>query len=290
MTTKNEEEDTSPAPSQHTPIAIAIALADPQPSAPPLYQSTIPNTDEEAQVAVDQARAEGISVISQHCRDHLSNNPDSSYVTWIACLHPENAQVSIDPRFLIEGNPWLTVYEEAKEDLQKNQGRVAADDGNVVSPSPQNGEDTKTEKNEKCCSSSGGGGFLDYLVGSSLVLTAVTASFVFELSSSYCFLSNWICNKIMDKLSPPGLFTCLPFSITYVLAKVFQVLDVVLLWSSILVVESIAGANYAICTILSCSHKRGRGIHQTTRKLSHLIRWKVRISIALSYDFVCFMF
>ena len=284
MTTKNEEEDTS---SSQTPIAIAIPI-NPQPSAPPLYQSTIPNTDEEAQVVVEQSRAEGISVIENHCRQHLSNNPESSYVTWIACLHPENAQVSIDPRFLIEGNPWLTVYEEAKEDLQKNQGRVAADDGVVVSPSPHNGDDNKTEKNEKCCNS--GGGFIDYLVGSSLVLTAVTASFVFELSSSYCFLSNWICNKIMDKLSPPGLFTCLPFSITYVLAKVFQVLDVVLLWSSILVVESIAGANYAICTILSCSHKRGRGIHQTTRKLSHLIRWKVRISIALSYDFVCFMF
>jgi len=277
MTTKNveeeeeeEEEDTLSPPSQ-PPIAIAVAI-DPQPSAPPLYQSTIPHTDEEEQVVADQARAEGISVISQHCHNHLSNNPESSYVTWIACLHPENAQVSIDPRFLIEGNPWLTVYEEAKEDLQKNQGRVAAAD--VVSPSQQNGEDKKTDKNEKCSCSSGG--FIDYLVGSSLVLAAVTASFVFELAGSYCYLSGWICNKILDKLSPPGMFSCLPFSITYVLAKVFQLLDIVLLWSSILVVESIAGANYVICTILSCSHKRGRGIHQTTRKISHLIRWVTR--------------
>ena len=272
MVTKNEEEeavqDISP-PSQ-PPIAIAVAI-DPQPSAPPLYQSTIPHIDEEAQVVAVQARAEGISVISQHCHNHLSNNPDSSYVTWIACLHPENAQVSIDPRFLIEGNPWLTVYKEAKEDLQKNKGRVAAaDDGIVVSPSPHSGEDTKTEKNEKCCNE--GGGFIDYLVGSSLVLAAVTASFVFELASSYCYFSYWVSNKIMDKLSPPGICTCLPFSITYVLAKVFQLLDIILLWSSVLVVESIAGANYLICTILSYSHERGKGIHQTTRKLSHLIR------------------
>jgi len=270
MTTKNVEEveDTSSPPSQSQP-PIAIAVAIPQPSAPPLYQSTLPSDEEEAQVAVDRARTESIAVIDEHCREHLSNNPDSSYVTWIACLHPENAQVSIDPRFLIEGNPWLTIYEEAKEDLQKNQGRVAAADG--VSPSQQNGEDTKTEKNDKCCGSRSGG-FIDYLVGSSLVLAAVTASFVLELSSSYCFLSYWICNKIMNTLSPPGIFTCLPFSITLVLAKVFQLLDAVLLWSSILVVESIAGANYVICTILSCSHKRGKGIHQTTRKLSHLIR------------------
>lgn len=272
MTTKNvEEEDTSP-PSQ-PPIAIAVAI--PQPSAPPLHQSTIPHADEEAQVVVDQARTEGIAVIEEHCHNHLSNNPNSSYVTWIACLHPENAQVSIDPRFLIEGNPWLTVYEEAKEDLQKNQGRVAAAD--VVSPSPQNGEDNKTDKNEKCCS--GGGGFIDYLVGSSLVLAAVIASFTFEFAGSYCYMSNWICNKIMDKCSPPGMFTCLPFSITYILAKVFQLLDVVLLWSSVLVVESIAGANYVICTILSCSHKRGKGIHQTTRKVSHLTRWVCRTKL-----------
>ena len=271
MVSKNEEEEDTVSP----PIAIAVAI-DPQPSAPPLYQSTIPHSDEEAQVVVDQARAEGISVISQHCHNHLSNNPESSYVTWIACLHPENAQVSIDPRFLIEGNPWLTVYEEAKEDLQKNQGRVAAE---VVTASPQNGEDNKTEKNEKCCN--GGGGFIDYLVGSSLVLAAVTASFVFECLASYCFLSNWICNKIMDKLSPPGMFTCLPFSITYVLAKVFQMLDVVLLWSSILVVESIAGANYIICTILSCSYKRGRDIHQTTRRLPHLVRWALRTKLRM---------
>jgi len=272
MVTKNEEEeDTSPPPLQSTPIAIAVAI-DPQPSAPPLYQNTIPHKDEEAQVVVEQARQEGISVIENHCRQHLSNNPQSSYVTWIACLHPENAQVSIDPRFLIEGNPWLTVYEEAKEDLQKNQGRVAAaDDVVVVSPSPHSGEDNKTEKNEKCCSS-GGGGFIDYLIGSSLVLAAVTASITFELACIYCYFSYWLCNKITDKCSPPAIFTCLPFSITYVLAKVFLLLDIVLLWSSILVVESIAGANYITCTILSCSHRRGRSIHQTTRKLSHLIR------------------
>lgn len=281
MTTKNIEEDTtSPQSQSQPPIAIAVAI-DPQPSAPPLYQNTIPNTNEEAQVVADQATSQSIAVIDEHCRRHLSTNPESSYVTWIACLHPENAQVSIDPRFLIEGNPWLTVYEEVKEDLQKNQGRVAAADGVIVTHDGE--EDIKTEKNKKCCSS-GGGGFIDYLVGSSLVLTAVTASFVFELASSYCFVSYWICNKIMDKLSPPGIFTCLPFSITYVLAKVFQLLDVLLLWSSILVVESIAGANYVICTILSCSHKRGRGIHQTTRKLSHLTRWMFREKLRRKED------
>ena len=38
-------------------------------------------------------------------------------MTWIACLHPENAEVTIDQRFFIPGNPWWTVYEGAKRDI-----------------------------------------------------------------------------------------------------------------------------------------------------------------------------
>ena len=66
----------------------------------------------------------GIADIQHHCVQHLSHNPSSSYVSWIATLHPENAQVTINTRFLTPDNPWLTVYEEAKEDLQKGKGTI----------------------------------------------------------------------------------------------------------------------------------------------------------------------
>ena len=47
-----------------------------------------------------EARRRGTELIEQHLSHHMSQNPDSSYVTWIACLHPENAEVTIDERFL----------------------------------------------------------------------------------------------------------------------------------------------------------------------------------------------
>eukprot|EP01083_Nonionella_stella_P145499 456041_1 len=131
MVEKSTDEDTDVdvvVSSEQPPIAVAI----PFPSAPTddeEAQATASASQQEgisvirgkeAQATASAAQQEGISVIREHCEQHLSLNPNSSYVTWIATIHPENAAVSIDPRFLISGNPWLTVYNEAIEDLQKN--------------------------------------------------------------------------------------------------------------------------------------------------------------------------
>ena len=61
------------------------------------------DSDEEAQAAVTASREAGIATIRNHCEHHLISNPTSTYVTWIATLHPENAHVTIDSRFLIPG-------------------------------------------------------------------------------------------------------------------------------------------------------------------------------------------
>mmetsp|Transcript_37026 Transcript_37026/g.66640 ORF Transcript_37026/g.66640 Transcript_37026/m.66640 type:complete len:292 (+) Transcript_37026:99-974(+) len=254
-----------------TPIAVAVAVA--IPSTPPLETSISPQSDEEAQASVVAAREQGIANIRHHCEQHLSQNPDSSYVTWIATLHPENAQVSIDPRFLINGNPWLSVYGEAKEDLQKGRGCVTPSAPPPPSPFRQDdaggGHEAGTGGTKKC----GGGGVLDFIIGSALVLASVAASFSIELVASYCYLSYWLCSKIVDICSPPNMFTWLPLFIAFILGKVFQLLDAVLLFVSIILVESIAGANYVLCTILACSHDQGKTMHQMTRKLPHVVRW-----------------
>lgn len=57
----------------------------------------------QAQAAVTASREAGIATIRNHCELHLISNPTSTYVTWIATLHPENAHVTIDSRFLIPG-------------------------------------------------------------------------------------------------------------------------------------------------------------------------------------------
>lgn len=76
-------------------LAVAVAVAVPL------------GSDEEAQAqaqaAVTASREAGIATIRNHCEHHLISNPTSTYVTWIATLHPENAHVTIDSRFLIPG-------------------------------------------------------------------------------------------------------------------------------------------------------------------------------------------
>ncbi len=73
-------------------LAVAVAV--------PLDSS---DEEAQAQAAVTASREAGITTIRNHCEHHLISNPTSTYVTWIATLHPENAHVTIDSRFLIPG-------------------------------------------------------------------------------------------------------------------------------------------------------------------------------------------
>lgn len=117
-------------------VAVATVYADDdteevqvQPSAPTeedllVHQTTTTGTaretvvvldrDELAEAAAAEARQQGVNIIQSHAVDFFHQNPDANFVTWIATLHPENAEVTIDPRFHIPGNPWVTVYEEAR--------------------------------------------------------------------------------------------------------------------------------------------------------------------------------
>ena len=70
------------------------------PSAP------IEESDIEAEAMAAQAQQQGVDLIRSHVSTYLEHNPEASYVSWIATLHPENAEVTIDPRFNIPGNPW----------------------------------------------------------------------------------------------------------------------------------------------------------------------------------------
>ena len=233
-----------------TPIAVAVPVTgnnninSNRTTSVPLASSVLESdSDAAARAAAAAAREAGIADIRNHCEQHLSTNPSSSYVTWIATLHPENAQVTIDPRFLIEGNPWLVVYEEAKEDLQK--GTIRA--GTAVTPSAPEAEEDDDKDEPKTATFSG---FLDLIVGSTLVLTGILSSFTVEICAAYAYLSYWLCCKIVDLCSPPGLFSWLPLFLAWIIGKSFLLIDMVLLFFSIVVVECIAATNYLVCTIL----------------------------------------
>jgi hypothetical protein len=72
---------------------------------PALDQQPSHTEDEEAEYQAAMARRHGSEIVRDHLETHAANNPGASsdYVTWIATLHPENADITIDQRFFIPG-------------------------------------------------------------------------------------------------------------------------------------------------------------------------------------------
>jgi hypothetical protein len=257
-----------------TPIAVAVPVPvnsnvnDDTPLA-----TSVDLSDREAGAAAAAARQACVADIRNHCDSYLQSNQGSaSYVTWIATLHPENASVQIDPRFKTPGNPWLTVFEEAKEDFQKGRQPITASSVSVSPSAPDLLEEgTDTNSTGKTFS-----GFLDLVIGATLALTAILTAFAIEICAAYCYLSYWLCDKICEKCKPVGIFSWLPFSIAYIIGQSFRLIDILLLFVSVIIVESISAMNYLLCTIFACSHEVGKSAHQMTRRLSHHIRWAFR--------------
>ena len=61
--------------------------------------------DERARQEAARHRQEAQNLVRDHLRNHAQHNPGASsdYVTWIATLHPENADITIDRRFFVPG-------------------------------------------------------------------------------------------------------------------------------------------------------------------------------------------
>ena len=257
-----------------TPIAVAVPVpvnSDVNDGTP--LATSVDLSDREAEAVAAAARQACVADIRDHCDSYLQSNQGSaSYVTWIATLHPENASVQIDPRFKTPGNPWLTVFEEAKEDFQKGRQPITASSVSVSPSAPDLLEEgTDTNSSGKTFS-----GFLDLVIGATLALTAILTTFAIEMCAAYCYLSYWLCDKICEKCKPVGIFSWLPFIIAYIIGQSFRLIDVLLLFLSVIIVESISALNYLLCTIFACSHEVGKNAHQMTRRLCHHIRWAFR--------------
>mmetsp|Transcript_13263 Transcript_13263/g.23753 ORF Transcript_13263/g.23753 Transcript_13263/m.23753 type:complete len:316 (+) Transcript_13263:94-1041(+) len=281
-------DDANEVPPVTAPIAVAIPVSNisritNNNITPPIATANLPQSDEEAQAFASAARDQGIATVRHHCDQHLEQNPDSSYVTWIATLHPENARVVIDPRFLIPNNPWMAVYEEASDDLRKGGRHYFSDDATsdtTVSPAPTapplDDDKDNDDDQEAAAGTKLGRSLIDVLIGAFLLLFSVSFTFSFELAASYCYLSYWLCSKIVASCSPRNMYTSLPLLVAFTIGQSFHLMDILLLFVSTIVVESIAAANYLLCTIFACSHSNGKSMHQITRKLPHLIRWAFR--------------
>jgi hypothetical protein len=238
--------------------------------------------DEAAEAEAARARRQGIGLIESHLSHHLSQNPESSFVTWIATLHPENAEVTIDQRFFVPGNAWWTVYEEAKNDIPTatavlattTQGEDVEEQaihiGNQLPDDTPNG--ARVGSPQKTCT---GSSPLASLVGIILAIMSVITVFILEVSAVVVYITSagfFILTKAMD---PPSVLTGLPYSICCLLYWSLALVDSFCLVASVFTTELLAGCAYLLCAIFGgCG--AAAGWHQFMRRICHLIRWAFR--------------
>lgn len=248
--------------------------------------------DLEAEEIAAEARQEGVNLIRGHLSTYLKHNPEADYVTWIATLHPENAQVSIDPRFLIPGNPWSTVFDEVVATMN---GVVIAVDNNgqedeLPGSSPFHDHD-HDESGGSCRKHDPTlhplrqigvephrtlGGLVPLTVGFSCILGAVAVAFSLQIASTIVYCVAVICYHICRILPPLHPCTTILYALPVGLMTIFRALDLLLLVMDTGLVEILAALAYIVCTPLSFSRTVGWFYHQQTRKLPHYVRWACR--------------
>jgi hypothetical protein len=245
------------------------------------------NRDEEAEAEAVEARRQGTELIDDHLSHHMDQNPDSSYVTWIACLHPENAEVTIDERFLVPGNPWWTVYEGAKGDIPTATAvpvqEEAAPSHSTALTVPDHNENndpinTAPPKEEVSDQSSG----LDLVVGCTLSFAAILTVLGLEAAA---YATYWISAgfyRMAQAMDPPNAATGIFYSICLLVYWVLALVDSCLLLSSVLTTEIMAFALFIFSCLFAGCDMAARW-HQYLRRTCHLLRWAFRSASLSAY-------
>uniref|UniRef100_A0A7S1Y4M9 Transmembrane protein n=1 Tax=Grammatophora oceanica TaxID=210454 RepID=A0A7S1Y4M9_9STRA len=227
--------------------------------------------DMESAARAAAAQEQGTAMIREHLSSHLEQNPNSTYVTWVACLHPENATVAIDPRFYVPGNPWMTVFEEAKANELPTAHATLVVDGEDSDESSE--ADVTGQTASKPAAT---GGPLGMLIGGIILVAAVATTFGLELTALIVYLVSFAFAKTASALHKDlNVFTVLFFAIFFFVWKLLSFIDILLLFLSVIFSEIMA----AICTIpttLVGGCCAGQFWHQKIRKTCHLTRWATR--------------
>lgn len=234
--------------------------------------------DQLAEEVAAEAREQGVELIRNHLGEYLVQNPDADYVTWIATLHPENAEVTIDPRFLIPGNPWATVFEEARAAAWRGAAPEHSSQGSDISMSE--GEEAKMEDPQLDRRTTARniylGGLIPMLIGCSILLAAMGAAFGLQLASTIVYLLAVFFKCTCKCLPRFSAWTAVLYLIPGGLLILFQSLDLLLLVLDTVLVELLGLLAYTLCTLLSFSHAVGVFYHQQIRRLPHFMRWACR--------------
>lgn len=221
-----------------------------------LQDGLLPDTDPE----IEELRAASIAaankVIRDHLQEHLSRNPGTSYIQWIAALHPEN--VELDSRLLNEGNPWLTVWHEATAGghrLSCTRLKLCPGDSHT-GPG-------------RCI-----GGLIDTTVGILLVVVAVIVTFVTECLRGLFLGLALLCSSLIQRLphswkpiSEPLLtIMSMPAGFFGLLRLIFWITDVLVLVVSVVLAEIVASITAILCGLLSLSPAYAKWTYAQSKK------------------------
>lgn len=232
----------------------------------------VEDTDAIAVAQAQEARSEGIRIIESHLESHLVQNPGSDYVTWLATLHPENAQVVVDPRFFVPNNPWWSVYERAKAP----EAVVVLDPHGVPINNNNDSPPPSDKTNDDACFCNPIGFLIGILLTFSSILVSlmleIAALVVYSVAAVFYHISS-LCGQEQQQSTNPitGIFYSIFMLVYWVLAMV----DSILLIVSVLVSEILASVSGLLGFL--CGGCGGAQVwHQSVRRSSHVLRSKFR--------------
>lgn len=151
------------------------------------------SADLEAQAAEmkEDSGKQSKDLMHDHLANHLEQNPNSTYETLVAVLHPENARVELDSRTWISGSAWLDVWDEMAVRGSTCWPRRATDDGS---------QDEWSAK----------GGLIDLSVGA-LLIGIVALTTIIYVGVGCCLLElAWLWGALARRM--PRTFEPLPRS------------------------------------------------------------------------------
>mmetsp|Transcript_16523 Transcript_16523/g.40250 ORF Transcript_16523/g.40250 Transcript_16523/m.40250 type:complete len:327 (+) Transcript_16523:169-1149(+) len=259
---------------------------------PPIL--TINDDDVAAEAGAAQARRHASEVVRSHLETHASLNPGASsdYVTWLATLHPENADVTIDTRFFVPNNPWWTIYEDVKYHgggvVPLTATAVPVNDEEINNTSEQSPQGRPNSSSSP--SGVGGAGYGTYKTNSALpfylicsplsLMTGFLVGIMAIFGTFLCeFLALLLCHypavlfykTSKTCFSPTGPFTLLPFSILMLVYSCLVFADSLVLLTSVILVEAMAIVGYTV-QLVTGGILMASFWHQYTRRSCHGIR------------------
>lgn len=261
--------------------------------------STMPTQDEDDEVAMLEAarhREHASTLVRNHLENHAANNPGASsdYVTWIATLHPENADITIDQRFFAPGNAWWTIYEDTKNNqIPLAEAVPVTDDGKTRETAMKvDDEESGIESGESTLASSteeGQGSRKDHVerkdphccltcnpfaivFGFVVAVPALAFALICEIVSFFtCYLPSIIFYRIAQLFSPPDCCTCLLYLVFITIHGVFSMCDSMVLVMSVFGTE-LVGLVALFVGFLSGGCLWSKYLHQQIRRSCHGIR------------------